>query len=420
MIRLDRICVYIIMLGLIFIIPSVMYITFLDELFALVFGILAGIDCLVNNHWKRYKLLWIIIGIMTFYAIYSLTYVHFQTPAGIALDWVIELKTFIPFIVLFAVVPQFTEQDKRIISTICIFNAVVMACCFLMGPKVVSMIVFHVAYGGSIIFLSCIYLIYCNFNKLGQLSRNTLIAVVVLLTFGLLCTRSKYYGIYTISIALLFFYRPNFFRNFNWRHALYVFGLILIVLAVSWKKIEYYFLTGASESFDPKVIESFARPVLYLTGGLIFLDFFPFGSGLGSFGSFASEKYYSDIYYYYGIDKVWGLSPSTGFFICDAYYPMLAQFGIFGVGLFIWFWVYIYKFLRVLIRKNPSLYRYPFTVGALIVCFILIECTSGTSFTQQLGVFAMTLLGIICGTGREIKKADREESNLTNKKTIKI
>lgn len=420
MIRLDRICVYIIMLGLIFIIPSVMYITFLDELFSLVFGSIAIIDCLLNNNWRRYKLLWIIIALMTFYAIYSLTVVHFTTLPGIILDWVIEIKTFIPFIVLFAITPKFTQKDKHIISIICLFNASLMSLCFLFGHRFVSAIVFHVAYGGSIIFLSCLYLLYCNYNKHGQLSKKTLITVMILLTLGLLCTRSKYYAIYILSFTLLFFYRPNFFRHFNIRHAAYALGLLLIVLAVSWQKIQYYFLTGASDSFDPTVIESFARPVLYITGGLILLDFIPFGSGLGSFGSFASEKYYSEVYYHYGIDKVWGLSPSTGFFICDAYYPSLAQFGIVGIILFIWFWVYIYRFLRFMIRKNSEKYRYPFTIGALIVCYILIECSSGTSFTQQIGMFAMSLLGIICGIGREIKEADREESYLINKKTIKI
>lgn len=357
---------------------------------------------------------------MTFYAIYSLTVVHFTTLPGIILDWIIEIKTFIPFIVLFAIAPKFTQKDKRIISIICLFNASLMSLCFLFGHRLVSAIVFHVAYGGSIIFLSCLYLLYCNYNKHGQLSKKTLITVIILLTLGLLCTRSKYYAIYILSFTLLFFYRPNFFRHFNIRHAAYALGLLLIVLAVSWQKIQYYFLTGDSDTFNPAAIESFARPVLYATGYLIMVEFLPFGSGLGSFGSFASEKYYSGIYYHYGIDKVWGISPNTGFFICDAYYPSLAQFGIVGIFLFIWFWVYVYGFLRVLIRKNLTLYRYPFTVGALIVCFILVECTSGTSFTQQIGMFALALLGIICGHGREIKEAEQKEHNLIRKKTIKI
>lgn len=420
MIRLDRVCVYIIIFGMAFAIPSVMYITFLDELFALIFGGIAVFDCAFNNNWSRYRLMWIIMGIVTLYGIYSLFFLDLTTPAGIALDWMIELKTFIPFIVLFSIKPQLTQKDKLFITSICYFNAIIIAFALILGHRVVEMLVFHVAYGGSIIFLSSIFILYCKIDQNGKIPKQTIISILVLMTFGLLCTRSKYYGIYVLTIAFLFFYTPNFFRKFNIRHAIGISFVLLLVIAVSWKKFEYYFLTGEGDSFDPTTIESFARPVLYITGGLILLDYFPFGSGLGSFASFASEKYYSDIYFQYGINQVWGLSPNTGFFICDAYYPSLAQFGIVGIILFIWFWVYVYNFLRTLLRKNPTLYRYQFTIGSLIICFLLIECTSGTLFTQQLGMFAMILLGIICGTGQKIKESEKNQNLITNKKIIKI
>ena len=59
-------------------------------------------------------------------------------------------------------------------------------------------------------------------------------------------------------------------------------------------------------------------------------------------------------------------------FICDAFYPTLAQFGIIGVILFITFWVYTYRFLRMMIRKNPILYINQFSIGALIISAMLI------------------------------------------------
>lgn len=48
------------------------------------------------------------------------------------------------------------------------------------------------------------------------------------------------------------------------------------------EKISFYFITGNSDSFDPNVMESFARPVMYLHGFTILFDYFPFGSGLAS------------------------------------------------------------------------------------------------------------------------------------------
>ena len=91
---------------------------------------------------------------------------------------------------------------------------------------------------------------------------------------------------------------------------------------------------------------------MYLHGFTILFDYFPFGSGLASFASFPSAENYSSLYYEYGLNNIGGLSPDMPDFICDAFYPTLAQFGIIGVILFITFWVYTYRFLRMMIRKT--------------------------------------------------------------------
>ena len=70
-----------------------------------------------------------------------------------------------------------------------------------------------------------------------------------------------------------------------------------------------------------------SRPAMMLTSIQILYDYFPFGSGLASFGTFASAEYYSPTYAVYGLDHLWGLSKEMPTFICDAFYPELAQFG---------------------------------------------------------------------------------------------
>jgi len=84
-----------------------------------------------------------------------------------------------------------------------------------------------------------------------------------------------------------------------------------------------------------------SRPAMLFTSGQIFYDYFPFGCGLGSFGTFASAEYYSPIYEMYGLNHIWGLSKNMPIFICDAFYPELAQFGIIGAILY-FFLVYNY------------------------------------------------------------------------------
>ena len=112
-------------------------------------------------------------------------------------------------------------------------------------------------------------------------------------------------------------------------------------------------------------------------------------------------------------------------FICDAFYPTLAQFGIIGVILFITFWVYTYRFLRMMIRKNPILYINQFSIGALIISAMLIECVASTSFVQPSGQVAMMLLGMICSVSKSFSgdaTIENATSTLTtdNKKRIKI
>ncbi len=57
MIKLDRISIWIIIICFGLIVPYVQYIKFLDELCAIVLVSIAGMDCMVNGNWRRYKLL---------------------------------------------------------------------------------------------------------------------------------------------------------------------------------------------------------------------------------------------------------------------------------------------------------------------------------------------------------------------------
>ena len=416
MLRADRLCIYILMFGLTLLIPSIQFVTYLDECCAMLFACVAAFDCIVNRNWKKYSLLWIIIGIMTFYAIYSILFLNFNTPKYIIMDWVIEIKPYIPFCIFIAIAPVFTDKDKYIISYISTINGLIIGLALLCGHTVTEAIVFHVTYAGGILFLSSLLIIFCNIDKNGNFQRKKLYLVMLLLTLGLLCTRSKYYGIYVITLFFLFEYRPGMLRRFNISHIIILILLFTTVLAVSWSKINFYFISGNGDTFDPEVAYSFARPVLFLTGGLILLDYFPLGSGLASFATYPSQISYAGTYYEYGINTVHGLSPNMPDFICDAFFPSLAQFGFIGLILFIAFWCYDYSFLRILAR-NPK-YRYQFIIGALIICYILIESVGGNTFTQTIGMFAMSILGTICAKGKELKVSSNEIGEKTNSEIV--
>lgn len=394
MLKTDRICAIIFIVALAMLIPSVRWLKFSDEMIAVALGVLALIDCCVNNSWRRYSLLWIIVGIMTFYALYSLLFLDFNTPGAIATDWIIELKPFVPFIVFLVVRPAFSPAQMKIIRIIALANVALAVIFMLMPGNILKTTLGHISMGGTIILASTVAYILASRQKSEHPLNKVLVAAM--LCSGLLCTRAKYFGIFVCAIFLLYFYRPGMFHNMNWKKATVAVALPALIIIVAWHKIDYYFLSGNSDTVNMEVLESFARPVLYATAALIFADYLPFGSGLASFATYASQAPYSDLYYEYGINAVFGLSPSYPAFICDAFYPSLAQFGIVGLGLFAWLWIYIASMLRRLIRSNPEKFRLDYVCGWILILFILIESIAGTTFVQTPGMCAMMMLGIVC------------------------
>lgn len=402
MLRTDRIAVWIIIGTFALIVPSVQFLKYLDELVAVILLTLAVADSIVNGAWRRYRLLWILLGIMAFYAVYSMTVVRYNTRMAIIIDILVESKPFIALFVIMAIRPVFTGADKELLRIIAFINISVCAIVLMMPNSVIRAALQHISYGGIYITLSSIVLMISWTDSEGQLSRQKAIGIAALATLGLLCGRSKFYGEYVLLLFFLFAYRPGMLRRLTLRHIAVLISLVGLVVLVAWKKFSFYFITGNSGSFDPETLETFARPVLYLTGLMILADHFPFGTGLASFASFRSAEPYSGVYAEYGIDKVYGLSAAMPDFICDAFYPSLAQFGIVGVALFIWLWIYVVRLVGRLVRFDATRYKNFYAAAMLCVLFVLIESTSGTAMVNSGGMMAMLLLGTIAGRALDI------------------
>lgn len=86
-----------------------------------------------------------------------------------------------------------------------------------------------------------------------------------------------------------------------------------------------------------------ARSVLTIQSYHIANDFFPFGSGSGTYASMPSYVLgYSEIYYTYGLYLIWGANIENPLFLTDVFWPkILGQTGWFGLI------AYIVFFLRV-------------------------------------------------------------------------
>lgn len=373
-----------------------------DELACLAILLLVGIDILANG-WKAIRQLmplWIIIGVMLFYVLYSIVFLPFNTPRYIVIDMVSQIKPFVPFLAVYSLGLQLTPAARTIARWLCIVNEVFMLIFYVWGQGQINLPFAHIAYMGSITFISSLVYYYCSLDEQKHLSLRDLIVVVSMLTFGLLCGRSKYFGQYILVMTMLFYYQPQMFSQITLKRVVVGICIFALVIVAAWQKIHYYFIQGLEDVLSQGSLEdlseSFARPLLYITGGQILYDYFPFGSGMASFGSYASATSYSSLYFDYGLDKVWGLSPSYSEFICDAYYPTLCQFGVVGICLFIYFWRWIIRGLNHQDSQLKQDFRHRYVISFGLLAFIFIESVGSTFFIQATGAQVMMLLGLIC------------------------
>ena len=376
-----------------------------DELGVLFMLILIGLDMAVNRDFVRYKGMFIVAGILSLYALYSLFFLNFNTGKAILVDFVIESKPFVPFFISFAIAPRYTHKECQIMKASALLLAFVLLLIFVTG--LTHAILFHVAYLGSTAFICFLTYIFCSIRSDGTIKRRDIILACTILAIGLCCTRSKYFGEAVMALFFLFLYRPGMFKQIKMKQVVTICLVFAAVLAVSWQKINYYFIVGNGDSFDPEVMESFARPALIGGAYIILCDFPLLGSGLASYATFASgpDVHYSSVYAIYDLDKVYGLSEQFPAFICDMFYASFAQFGLIGIGLFIFFFVWVYQRLRLVLHDESHLL---FCIGLLVIVYVMIENVGSTFFSQSGGLYTMMLLGAIIGKYRHCTKEQRE------------
>lgn len=74
------------------------------------------------------------------------------------------------------------------------------------------------------------------------------------------------------------------------------------------------------------------RAILLGYGVKTMREYFPFGGGLGTYGTDVACKYYSQLYYKYGFNKLWKLNPWDYTYAHDTYWPaVMGECGMIGL-----------------------------------------------------------------------------------------
>lgn len=365
---------------------------FTDEILVMTLFGLFLYTILQTPNWQFNKVFLFTLFVFFFYTCYSI-WIGSNTKRGIFNDLIIQLKPFLSFFCAYQLMPIFGKLQKKLLKEIALLFWFIwllpIGLVSIINPQVFILLFEHPVYYGIAVTIVALCYFLCS-----EYSWRSRIVFLLLLSIGILCGRSKFYGFYAMAFFIVLFFSNLKEFKFSLRNILLVLSMVGAIILVAWNKITFYFLNALSNSPDIEE-DMIARLVLYRTAPEIFLDYIPFGSGFASFATFSSGEYYSQIYEKYAIDHVWGLSKHYHSFISDTFYPSLAQFGIVGVILFIAFWIYILRKAFVFFKQAPDLSAKHLIIVVLIVGFITIENTTGSTFIAQGGLFVMMILGMV-------------------------
>lgn len=312
--------------------------------------------------------------IMMAYVAYSI-FIAITSVDAIFYDLQQQVKPYLIFYATFAISPQFTTGQCRFLRKWVLF------CYVLYFISIIPHIIENLGYDRAEFSRNSIVcaLLYYYFSTE---SRRAVIITLLIMTSGLLSLKSKFFGEYILMVALFLLVKKKV--NFKSVKAICIEVILLVVvLFFTWTKFSFYYIEGFKDSS-----QELARPISYITSLKIFVDYFPFGSGFATFSSNAAGVYYSPLYYKYNIDGVWGVSPDNPAFLADAFYPLLAQFGIVGVLLFCVFWRR--RFSQI---QNINMLKY-YRLAIMASLCLLIESVGDTSYLSSPGIAYFLILAL--------------------------
>lgn len=327
-----------------------------------------------------------------FYFIYSVL-LSVNVISAIFFDVIQQSKPFVAFWGVYYLWPSFSDDRQlslRNLSIIVSFIVVVVLLVLGSEDAILFFTGHESGYGGLCLLVAIFYYYYSN------RTRKDVIIFFVILSLGLISGKSKFYGEFCVAVYLFFFCKNKIRLSLKTIASLTI--LLIGVVFVTKEKFDIYFVRAANDEAD-----DIARVVLYYRSFDVLSDYFPLGAGFGTYACFASSKYYSPLYYKYGMDSVYGLEPDpqNGNFVADTYYPsIIGEFGPLGCILLICFWKNIIKKIYENFDDDGNLDNY--RLGILLVSTFLIEGIAGPLMLANVGVPLMMVLGfVLCKSKHE-------------------
>ena len=224
----------------------------------------------------------------------------------------------------------------------------------------------------------CVFLLalMCMVKQKVKYYRLVIVALCILMA---LTMRSKAFG-GVILFAVLYYivFIRNKKINVQTMVAIGV-GCIIVV----WERVQFFFLGEQSMEI--------ARGVLLETSFVIAKDYFPLGSGFGTFASHFSAVMYSPLYAMYGIQNVYGLVKGKASFVSDAFWPMIiAQTGFWGLIFYCIALLMLFKKIQRVRFKDKSKYF----AAMFSFSYLLISSIAESAFVHPISIPLAIVIGI--------------------------
>ena len=360
---------------------------YLDEILA-VLGIIIMIYDFLKSRGKINRGNLIIIVCLTIISIigfYSTIKYKYQEISYALIDWIAIIKFFTIYILSQTITKRYElmESSKFIykgikIAVIILLILTIMNYLFKLYPSEIryGIMANRLFYEHPTYLAATCMALLANIIVFSKKINNIYIYICLLILVSTLRMKA-------IATLLVVFCIMIYVNKTNKKLSVYKLGILAVIaFVVAFPQIKYYFL-GNGES---------ARQVLTITSIKIANDYFPVGTGFGTFGSFVSGDNYSKVYETYGIEDTFGLQKGNAGFLTDNFWPMiLGQFGYLGTFLYIICLLVIFiRIQKDFSKENKNIYI------AKISClvYLLISSIAEPAFVNPIAIPLALIMGL--------------------------
>lgn len=218
-------------------------------------------------------------------------------------------------------------------------------------------------------------LIFCTHKRVWLYRIGLLFMIIMLVLSG----KEKAYGAMLVFVVLYYIIIHKKIQT----KVRYILYLAVPVALLAWDKIYLYYIQGQA-----KVPKSLMTNVSLK----IAKDYFPIGTGFGTFGSTYAANHYSPVYYLYGIAENNYMNENTKMYLKDVFWPILfGETGILGT-------VFYCGLILILFVQIQHVYYYDKKKYMLLIfmfVYMLITTFSEAGFMQPMVMVFAFIMGTL-------------------------